>query len=155
MQSEIVQSGLASDEIEFVTRDIDQRSGPLVESHIFDRDIIGAAGPDPRDRSAREPSRTRSSLPPLPPQLQPQPEKKASGFSMFGITIGATPKKPLVQRPSAPAPSSMRLTPETQSPFGAEPPRQLKTPPKKTADEVFSAVDDELEIPAFLRRQVN
>jgi cell division protein FtsZ len=158
MHSEIVQSGLASDELEeIITRDIDQGRSPLVESHVFDRDIIETAGPDPRERSAREPSRSRSALPPLPPQLQPQ-EKKAGGFSMFGITIGATPKKPLVQRPSVP-PSSMRLSPEQQSPFGAEPPRQLNTPPrpaaKKTADEVFNAADDELEIPAFLRRQVN
>jgi cell division protein FtsZ len=151
MHSEIRQSGLASDELEeIITRDIDQGRSPLIESHVFDRDIIETAGPDPRERSGREPQRTRS----LPPQLQPQTEKKAGGFSMFGITIGATPKKPLVQRPST-APSSMRLTPETQSPFSAEPPRQLKTPPKKTADEVFSAADDELEIPAFLRRQVN
>jgi len=159
MQSEIVQSGLASDELEeIITRDIDQGRSPLVESHVFDRDLIETAGPDPRERSAREPSRSRTALPPLPPQLQPQSEKKAGGFSMFGITIGATPKKPVVQRPSAP-PSSMRLSPEPQSPFGAEPPRQLNTPPrpavKKTADEVFNAADDELEIPAFLRRQVN
>ena len=160
MHSEIVQSGLASDELEqIITRDIDQGRSPLVESHLFDRDLIETAGPDPRERSAREPQR-RSSLPPLPPQLQPQTEKKTGGgFSMFGITLGATPKKPLVQRPSGSAPSSMRLSPETQSPFGAEPPRQLnttpRTAPKKSADEVFNAADDELEIPAFLRRQVN
>jgi hypothetical protein len=160
MQNEIVHSGLArSDDEDIITRDIDHGRGfPLVESHVFERDIIHAAGPDPRERIVREPQRSRSSLPPLPPQLQPQQPEKKAGFSMFGITIGASqPKKPLVQRPSAP-PSSMRLNPETPSPFGAEPPRQInpqRPAAKAKTDEVFNPVDDELEIPAFLRRQVN
>jgi cell division protein FtsZ len=157
MQNEIVHSGLAQSDLEdIITRDIDQSRGhPLVESHVFDRDIIQTAGPDPRERPIREPVRTRSNLPPLPPQLQPQQPEKKAGFSMFGITIGASaPKKPIVQRPTTP-PSSMRLNPETSSPFGAEAPRQLKPTVKAKTDEVFNPVDDELEIPAFLRRQVN
>jgi cell division protein FtsZ len=93
----------------------------------------------------------------LPPQLQPH-EPKRSGFSMFGITIGASqPKKPLVQR--QPAPSSMRLSPDRGAPVPPEAPSQLpaqqRAPqPKTRAEDAFGA-DDELEIPAFLRRQVN
>ena len=165
MQSEIVQSGLASDDMddEIVTHDIGygtsgrERAVPLVESHVFDRDIINAASVETRQSRQASPPRTRSSLPPLPPQLQQHQVEKKTGFSMFGITIGASqPKKPLVQRPSAPVPSTMRLNPETGSPFGNEPPRQLnpqRTAPKTT--EGINPVDDELEIPAFLRRQVN
>ncbi|MBL9099079.1 MAG: cell division protein FtsZ [Alphaproteobacteria bacterium] len=150
MQSEIVQSGLASeDEDEILTHDIDQsRALPSVESHVFDRTIIQSAGPEPR---SREPQRSRA----LPPQLQPQQMEKRTGFSMFGITIGvAQPKKSPLHRPSA-SPSSMRLTPEPSSPFAAETPRQISPQKPAKTSEGLNAVDDELEIPAFLRRQVN
>jgi cell division protein FtsZ len=161
MQNEIVQSGLASDEDHVITHDIDplrRARTPSVESHVFDRGMIEAAisSVSPERPPAREALRTRSSLPPLPPQLQQEP--KRSGFSMFGITIGASqPKRPLVQRAS---PSSMRLTPERNSPIPPEVPSQLATPqraaqPKARAEDVLNPVDDELEIPAFLRRQVN
>ncbi|MEQ1867872.1 MAG: cell division protein FtsZ, partial [Micropepsaceae bacterium] len=93
MHSEILQSGLAIEE----TRDIDQRSHAAVESHIYESAIIESVQPQ-RDIPAREYTRVRQPLPPLPPQFQTEP-KKAGGFSMFGITIGGTaPKKPLVQR---------------------------------------------------------
>jgi cell division protein FtsZ len=150
MQSEIVQSGLASeDEDEILTHDIDQgRVLPSVESHVFDRTIIQSAGPDPR---LREPQRSRV----LPPQLQPQQMEKKTGFSMFGITIGvAQPKKPSSQRSNV-SPSSMRLTPEPTSPFAAETPRQISPQKPAKTSEGLNAADDELEIPAFLRRQVN
>ena len=94
----------------------------------------------------------------MPPQLQQQTHEKKSGFTIFGITIGAAqPKKPLVQRPSGPAPSAMRLNPEARSPYAGEPPRQLGPQQRATAQtsEAPNAIDDELEIPAFLRRQVN
>jgi cell division protein FtsZ len=168
MHSEIVQSGLAigDDDDDIVMFDIDQatvppaRGAPSIESHVFDRDIISAAGYDPRAQrqSSQQAPRSRSSLPPLPPQLRQQTPEKKTGFTMFGITIGAAhPKKPPAQRPSAQAPSSMRLNPEARSPYAGEPPRQLGPQQRAAAQtsEGHNPIDDELEIPAFLRRQVN
>jgi hypothetical protein len=84
MHHEILQSGLAIGE----TRDIDQRSHAAVETHVYESAIIESVQPQ-RDIPAREYTRSRQPLPPLPPQFQAEP-KKAGGFSMFGITIGGT-----------------------------------------------------------------
>lgn len=148
MQSEIVQSGLAIEE----PRDIDQRSRAAVETHVYESAIIESVQPQ-RDLPPREYTRVRQALPPLPPQFQSEP-KKAGGFSMFGITIGGTaPKKPLVQRA---APSAMRLSPEPSQ--GGEM-RSMQTRAQQSAkvrtEESTVPVDDQLDIPAFLRRQVN
>ncbi len=150
MQSEIVQSGLAAG-LDDEALDGDGTPGSAhVESHVFDRTMIEAAISAAERTPQREAPRTRA----LPPQLQPEPKK--TGFSMFGITIGASAsKKPSLQRPS-----SMRLSPERGSPSMSEPPSQLPgtqraATGKSRADEVFTPADDELEIPAFLRRQVN
>ncbi len=150
MQSEILQSGLASDD-EFSDDEFAEAAEAGIESHVYNREIIETA-----ISQAREPYRRQ----PLPPQLQQnQPEPKRSGFSMFGITIGpSAPKKPLVQRSAAP--SSMRMSPEPQAPQSSEPPRSLPVSPRASVtqtkpEDVFNPVDDELEIPAFLRRQVN
>jgi hypothetical protein len=71
---------------------------------------------------------------------------------MFGIKIGVSaPKKPLVQRT---APSAMRLAPET--PQGGETrSMQQRSAAKVRSEEYAAPVDEELDIPAFLRRQVN
>jgi cell division protein FtsZ len=145
MHNEILQSGLAIGE----THDIDQRSHAAVETHVYESAIIESVQPQ-RDIPAREYSRARQPLPPLPPQFQTEP-KKTGGFSMFGITIGGSaPKKPLVQRA---APSAMRLSPEAQQ----SETRSMQTrQTAKTRNEEYNApVDDQLDIPAFLRRQVN
>jgi cell division protein FtsZ len=140
MQHEIVQAGLATND----ARDIDPRSHAAVETHVFDTAIIESVK-ETRDIPAREYTRARQPLPPLPPQFQSEP-KKSGGFSMFGITIGGSqPKKPIVQRPSA-----MRLSPEHQGEM-----RQMRAPAKVRSDEAAAPVDDQLDIPAFLRRQVN
>jgi cell division protein FtsZ len=71
---------------------------------------------------------------------------------MFGITIGGTaPKKPVIQRPS-----TMRLSPEhaQQTETRSMQPRTSQTP-KVRGEEYNAPVDDQLDIPAFLRRQVN
>lgn len=141
MRNEIVQSGLATGE----TRDIDQRSQAAVETHVFDSAIIESVQNEARDLPAAR-TYTRQPLPPLPPQFQSEP-KKSGGFSMFGITIGGTaPKKPIVQRPA-----SLRLSPEhvQQSETRA---MQTRTPKVRTEE---APIDDQLDIPAFLRRQVN
>ncbi len=143
MQNEIVQSGLAD------TRDIDQRSHAAVETHVYESAIIESVQPQ-RDIPAREYTRSRQPLPPLPPQFQSEP-KKTGGFSMFGITIGGTAPKPLVQRT---APSAMRLSPEAQQ-SGETRSMQPRTQPKVRTEDYNAPVDDQLDIPAFLRRQVN
>jgi cell division protein FtsZ len=146
MQSEILQSGLADDD-DLSDDDFAEAEGGI-ESHVYDREMIESAIAQPREPYRRQP---------LPPQLQQhQPEPKRTGFSMFGITIGpSAPRKPLVQR----APSSMRMNPETPTAQSSEPPRSLPVQPRasqsKASEDVFNPVDDELEIPAFLRRQVN
>jgi cell division protein FtsZ len=145
MQNEILQSGLAE------TRDIDQRSLAAVETHVYESAIIESVQPQ-RDIPAREYTRARQPLPPLPPQFQTEP-KKTGGFSMFGITIGASaPKKPLVQRT---APSTMRLSPEAQQSGETRSMQPRTQTPKVRNDEYNAPVDDQLDIPAFLRRQVN
>jgi cell division protein FtsZ len=144
MRDEILQSGLA-------IGDIGQNSHGAVQSHVFESAIVESVGPEPRDIPVREAHRVRQPLPPLPPQFQSEP-KKAGGFSMFGITIGGAPapKKPVVQRPT-----SMRLTPEhlqSEGRTGAQ--SRIPQQPKVRTEEQAPA-DDQLEIPAFLRRQVN
>jgi hypothetical protein len=145
MQNEIVQSGLAIED----SRDIDQRSHAAVETHVYESAIIESVQPQ-RDLPPREYTRVRQPLPPLPSQFQSEP-KKAGGFSMFGITIGgSTPKKPLVQRAT---PSSMRLSPEPSQPGETRSIQGRQSAKVRSEDSV--PVDDQLDIPAFLRRQVN
>jgi cell division protein FtsZ len=148
MHNDIVQSGLAIEE----THDIDQRNFGAVETHVYETAIIESVQP-PRDVPAREYTRARQPLPPLPPQFQSEP-KKSGGFSMFGITIGGTAaKKPLVQRSN---PAAMRVSPE---PAQSGETRSIQTRTQQAArvrsDEPIATVDDQLDIPAFLRRQVN
>ena len=150
MQAEIVQSGLAVSE----TRDADQRSHAAVESHLYEPDIMNSAIGESRDIPVREPHRARQPLPPLPSVLQ-QEAKKSGGFSMFGITIGGSqPKKPLVQR--AQSPSAMRLSPD-QPQLGETRslPSRGTAAPRVRSEETSAPADDQLDIPAFLRRQVN
>jgi cell division protein FtsZ len=86
--------------------------------------------------------------------------KKRGGFNILGINIGGTselPRQPQA-RVSSPA-SNLRLP--LESPLASEPgePRVLpnSSKPKVAAEEVRTALtgDDQLEIPAFLRRQAN
>ncbi len=146
MQNEIVQAGLAIED----AHDIDQRSHAAVETHIYESAIIESVQPQ-RDLPTREYTRVRQPLPPLPSQFQAEP-KKSGGFSMFGITIGGTAtKKPLVQRTN---PAAMRLSPE--QPGETRAPVQARAHPgTKIRSEEHTPVDDQLDIPAFLRRQVN
>ena len=150
MQAEIVQSGLAVGEM----RDTDQRSHAAVESHLYEPEIMDSVTKESRDLPVREPHRARQPLPPLPSVLQPE-AKKSGGFSMFGITIGGTqPKKPLVQR--GPSPSSMRLSPEpSQAGETRSLPSRGTSAPKVRSEDYNTPTDDQLDIPAFLRRQVN
>ncbi|MCE9524038.1 MAG: cell division protein FtsZ [Alphaproteobacteria bacterium] len=161
MQSEIVQAGLAGEPVCASSAQPTRRVYGDVESHVYDPAMIDAAGQEPRGvQPSREIVRPRVS------QQAPAPEPKKSGaFSILGISIGsAVPKKPLVQRSSSMAPSALRLPPESGLPHTTQEPRTLPVqarasvqPKAKANDENYTAgaSDDQLEIPAFLRRQVN
>ncbi len=172
MQSEIIQLGLAAEREAALLAEIERTSAQAaqiqasrrgyggVESHVFESEILDAIGPGPRETPImREPARTRVSQPIAQPE-----QKKSGSFSILGISLGApAPKKPLVQRSSSAAPSSLRLPSESGLPQSGEAPRTLPVqsrataqPKAKPVDDGFNAAaDDQLEIPAFLRRQVN
>jgi hypothetical protein len=170
MQSEILQSGLAAEqdaalasELGRVSPSASRRSYGGVESHVYESSVVEAVGPEPQSSTqpSREISRSRSSQP-TPPAIE---AKRPGSFSILGISIGpAAPKKPLVQRSPSMSPSSMRLPSDSSLPPSGQEPRTLPVqsrasaqPKAKPTDDGYGAAvsDDQLEIPAFLRRQVN
>ena len=163
MQSEIVRAGLAGDAglstQEHSVCAPPQRGYGGVESHIFDPEMIESVGAALRGGQFSDVAPQRSQRPPLPPQFQ-QETKKSGGFSVFGISIGGTSsaKRNPISKPGS-TPSGMRLAPQG---YASESSRSLPVASKSSnlgqdkSDEPFNAVsDDQLEIPAFLRRQVN
>jgi cell division protein FtsZ len=174
MRSEIVQSGLAaSHDLSALTAGFDQleaavsasmrRGQGIVESHVFDPSMIDAIGPGPQEiQLPHETSRSRASQKETPSMPE---SKKSSSFSILGISLGSSsPKKPLVQRSPSMAPSTMRLPSESHVPSGTQEPRTLPVqsrvssqPRSKSAEDSQATIasDDQLEIPAFLRRQSN
>ncbi|MDZ4739493.1 MAG: cell division protein FtsZ [Alphaproteobacteria bacterium] len=163
MQSEIVRAGLAGDAglstQEHSVCAPPQRGYGGVESHIFDPEMIESVGAALRGGQFSDVARQHSQRPPLPPQFQ-QETKKSGGFSVFGISIGGTSsaKRNPISKPGS-SPSGMRLAPQG---YASESSRSLPVASKSSnlgqdkSDEPYNAVsDDQLEIPAFLRRQVN
>jgi hypothetical protein len=161
MQSEIVRSGLAAD-VTMLSSDQmvcapAQRGYNGMESHAIEASALDAMVSGPRQTSGAEAPRQRQAL---PQQLQPE-TRKGGGFSVFGITIGgsAMPKRQasVPVRPAAtPMPAGQRQgqSSDTQRPSAPA----IKTPvlSKERSEEIFNAVaDDQLDIPAFLRRQAN
>ncbi len=165
MQSDIVRAVLAG---EMKSHAADptvclpsQRGYSDVDPHMFDSDTIESVGSAMRDQPMAENLRSRQSMQSLPPQFQPE-ARKSSGFSVFGINIGgnSSTKRAGAPRSTAPMPSSTRLTSGSGGSFEA--PRSLPQGhkaaimAKEKSDDMFNSVsDDQLEIPAFLRRQVN
>ena len=166
LQSGIVRSGVASGasvpSAEPMVCAPVQRGYSDFDTSGFDPDLVESIGAAIRNsRGSSEPVRPRLDVPPLAPQYQPEP-RKSSGFSVFGITIGgsSSAKKPApVSRPSSGTPSAARLgasgsgSPETgRSP---SPLREGSLSKEKTEELLKAMSDDQLDIPAFLRRQVN
>jgi cell division protein FtsZ len=131
------------------------------ESHDFDSNMIGALGPDPRETARL---RIAAQIRPGTRNEAERKPKKKSGFSILGINIGGgggqSSRQPIA-RPASTA-SNMRLP--LESPLSGEPgePRILQSAsrPKGRGDSVEEqranlSSDDQLEIPAFLRRQAN
>ena len=127
------------------------------ESHDFDSRIIDSLGPDPRE-AARQ--RIAAQIRPGIRNDGERKPKKKGGFNIFGINIGGSSESsPVSSTRVMPASSNLRLP--LESPLSVEPgePRILATAqrPKVSVGEAKPslATDDQLEIPAFLRRQAN
>ncbi len=138
--------------------------GPVMrghaESHDFDSGMIDALGPDPREVARqRIAAQVRS---PVRHEGERKP-KKRGGFNILGINIGGTSETPKGPAPRAPSiASNLRLP--LESPLLGEPtePRILPSASRvktrgDSAEELRPTLssDDQLEIPAFLRRQAN
>ena len=100
--------------------------------------------------------RSRSQMPPLQPTYQPEP-KKSSGFSVFGISIGGSGS---AKRSSAPmkapaSPSSARIGSAAANSQTMNLMREAGLSKERSEELLKSVTDDQLDIPAFLRRQVN
>ncbi|MEQ1865660.1 MAG: cell division protein FtsZ [Micropepsaceae bacterium] len=161
MRSDILQSGLAASDFDEMPSAVRRAQG-VVESRVFDASMIDAIGPGPGEiQLPRETPRSRTSQHAMPAVAEP---KKSGSFSILGISIGPSPKKPLVQRSSSQMPSGLRLPSESILPSGSQEPRTLPVqsravaqPKARSGEESQSSVasDDQLDIPAFLRRQAN
>ncbi|MBI1210631.1 MAG: cell division protein FtsZ [Alphaproteobacteria bacterium] len=180
LQSEIMLAGLAADQEAMATPPIDAApSAPATmegkagaylkpsqlaaamrghaESHDFDSGMIDALGPDPRE-AARQRIAAH-----MRPGLRMDPErkpKKRGGFNILGINIGGRSEPAAAERKprSSSAASSLRLPVESPSLESNEArvlPATARS--KVAAEEVRTtlASEDQLEIPAFLRRQAN
>ena len=163
MQSEILRAGLAggpsSSQSETMVCPPGQRGYSNVEDLMFDSSMVENVGSAIRDMSISEAPRQRMHMQPLPPQFQPEP-KKSGGFSVFGITIGgsSTSKRASISRPAVPSAARLGPAHTNSGELSRSLPQSSKAPmsPKDKSEDVFNSVgDDQLEIPAFLRRQVN
>jgi cell division protein FtsZ len=130
------------------------------ESHDFDSGMIDSLGPDPREAARL---RIAAQIRPGARHEAERKAKKKGGFSILGINIGGGGEgaKPMAQRAQSTA-SNLRLP--LESPLLGEPgePRILPNTsrPKSRGDSAEElrpnlSSDDQLEIPAFLRRQSN
>ena len=166
MQDGIVRSGIATGasapSAEPMVCPPVQRGYSDYDTNAFDPELVASLGAAIRNVRTSEPVRPRMDVPPLSTTYQAEP-KKSSGFSMFGITIGGSSpsKRPSPSaRPSAPAPSASRLSASgSGSPENGRvvpsPLREGSLSKEKSEELLKSMSDDQLDIPAFLRRQVN
>ncbi|MEQ1756261.1 MAG: cell division protein FtsZ [Micropepsaceae bacterium] len=163
MQSEIVRSGIAGGisgpSAEPMICAPVQRGYSAIDAREFDPLLVESVGAAIRDVKAGEHSRSRLPMQPLPPQFQQEP-KKSGGFSVFGISIGgsSSPKRSATSKPAGHAPSSARFAGAALNPGEGRTSAVSRdnSPGKEKSEELLKSVtDDQLEIPAFLRRQVN
>ena len=180
LQSEITYAGLASERETVSPIDaapsapviVEPKTGPIAkpsvlaasmrghaESHDFDPRMIDALGPDPREAARhRIASHMRPTFRPEPEQQTRKP-KKRGGFNILGINIGGTSDSSS-ERPARTSSSASNLRLPVESPIGESDESRVvpaQTRPKVAAEEVRTTLtsEDQLEIPAFLRRQAN
>jgi cell division protein FtsZ len=169
LQSEIMQAGLVS-ERDLTPIDAAPTMGKPsalaagvrghVESHDFDPQMIDALGPDPRE-AARQRIATHM-RPTLRSEAEPQPQRKAKkrgGFNILGINIGGT-SEPVAERPTRASSAASNLRLPAESPLAESGESRVLPATTRTrvaAEEVRTTLssEDQLEIPAFLRRQAN
>jgi cell division protein FtsZ len=126
------------------------------ESLDFDPRMIDAIGPDPRELARQ---RIADRIRPSVRQEAERKPKKRGGFSILGINIGGSSEDAPPTTSRSMATGNLRLP--LESPLSSEPgePRILPSAPRPTtgAGEGRPTLtnDDQLEIPAFLRRQAN
>lgn len=162
MQGDIVRSGIAQG---LVTPPADpavcppvQRGYAEIEAGAFDPVLarsIGAIIGDPR---ATDIERRAPQAAPIQPPVQVE-NRKTSGFSVFGITIGGTSNARKAPAVPQPAPRTAAQGPATRGPSQA---RIVSTPVRdgsiardRQAETLAGLSDEQLDIPAFLRRQTN
>jgi cell division protein FtsZ len=98
-------------------------------------------------------------MPPLQPSVQTEP-KKSGGFSVFGITIGgsASVKRPGPSAKASTSPSAARMGGVGSAAANSQAINLMREAglSKERSEELLKSMsDDQLDIPAFLRRQVN
>jgi cell division protein FtsZ len=166
MQDGIVRSGIAASgaapSAEPMVCPPVQRGYSDYDTNAFDPELVASLGAAIRNVRSSEPARTRMEAPLVTPSHQAEP-RKSSGFSVFGITIGGSSasKRPVsVARTPSSSPSTARLgaSGSGSSENGritASPLREGSLSKEKSEELLKSMSDDQLDIPAFLRRQVN
>ena len=163
MQTEILRSGLASgaglpSQEPMVCSPV-QRGYSEIDAKQFDPSLMESVGAAIRDMQASEAPKARLPMQPLPSQQQAEP-RKSGGFSVFGITIGGTSaaKRPTPSKSTSLSPGSTRMGPVGSATANAHALNLLRDSgmSRERSEELLKSVtDDQLEIPAFLRRQVN
>lgn len=165
LQNEILRSGIASStdlpSSEPMVCAPVQRGYSEIDARAFDPALVESLGAAMAGIKGSEPVRSRMPMQPLTPQFQ-QESKKSGGFSVFGITIGGTSsnrqRSTSPSKSSAASPSAARLGAHASmepSRVIAPSVRELGVSKEKSEELLKSISDDQLEIPAFLRRQVN
>jgi hypothetical protein len=162
MQSEIINSGLVdaiSASSENMVCSPVQRGYSEIDADDLDPALVESVGAAIRGMKSSEPPRSRPQMPPLQPSVQPEP-KKSGGFSVFGITIGGSTsaKRPGPSAKSSTSPSAARMSGVGSAAANSQAINLMREAglSKERSEELLKSMsDDQLDIPAFLRRQVN
>ncbi|MBU6156446.1 MAG: cell division protein FtsZ, partial [Alphaproteobacteria bacterium] len=154
MQGEIIRAGIAQNvgasSMDPTVCQPVQRGISEIDASAIDPVLAASIGSVIGDTRSADTSRRAA---PVPASLQPE-ARKPSGFSVFGITIGGTnaarkaagTAQPAVRTPAAPrAPSQARIVPASG--------RDGSITRDKPSDTLSGLSDEQLDIPAFLRRQ--
>jgi cell division protein FtsZ len=162
MQSEIINSGLVdaiSASSENMVCSPVQRGYSEIDTDDLDPALVESVGAAIRGMKPSELPRSRPQMPPLQTSVQPEP-KKSGGFSVFGINIGGSVSAkrtgPSVKAPASPSAARMGGVGSAAANSQAINLMREAGLSKERSEELLKSMsDDQLDIPAFLRRQVN
>ena len=162
MQSDIIRSGIAQG---LVTPPVDpavcppvQRGYTEIAPGTFDPALVASIGAVIAEQQTAEIERRAMQAPVAQPAAQAE-TRKSSGFSVFGITIGGTSSS----RKPTPAPATPARAPAaapsnrgpSQARIVSSPLRDGSITRDRQSETLAGLSDDQLDIPAFLRRQSN